>query len=158
MGKLFISTGYGGALKNSHFIICLYRTVIEVNYFSRRSYLFQKNSSPPPSGNQMVTPLVSLPFTRVRGSFPGLDGSKETKMLLSHLLIKLSVVGSLHDREVACLAPDFQGLNFKSGLISFYFYCIAREKAVTAYISTMQLLPSALHNIVATPYCKNVNM
>ena len=31
-GKLFISTGLGGALKISHFITCLYRAVLEVNY------------------------------------------------------------------------------------------------------------------------------
>ena len=32
---------------------------------------------------------------RVRGSFLGLDGLKETKMFLPHSLVKLSVVGSL---------------------------------------------------------------
>ena len=31
-GKLFISTGLDGALKISHFITCLYRKVLEVNY------------------------------------------------------------------------------------------------------------------------------
>ena len=50
--KLFISTGLDGALKISHFITCLYRTVIEVNYLfhaeSARIYLFQKNPPPPP--------------------------------------------------------------------------------------------------------------
>ena len=30
-GKLFISTGFGGALKISHFVTCLYVTVLEVN-------------------------------------------------------------------------------------------------------------------------------
>ena len=60
--KLFISTRLGGALKNSNFVTCLYRTVLEVNYLfhagSPRNYLFQnkKNSSPPP-GNGMVAPL-----------------------------------------------------------------------------------------------------
>ena len=39
---------------------------------------------------------------RVRGSFPGLGGLKETKMFLTHPLVKLSIVGSLRDREVAC--------------------------------------------------------
>ena len=51
-GKLFISTGLGGALKISHFVTCLYGTVIEVNYLfhaeSARNYLFQKCSCPPP--------------------------------------------------------------------------------------------------------------
>ena len=50
--KLFISTGLGSALKISHFVTCLYRTVIEVNYLfhaeSARNYLFHKKSSPPP--------------------------------------------------------------------------------------------------------------
>ena len=40
---------------------------------------------------------------RVRGSLPGLGGLKETKMFLPHPFIKLSIVGSLLDREVACL-------------------------------------------------------
>ena len=43
-GKLFISTGLGGALKVSHFVTCLYGTVLEVNYIfhaeSARNYLF----------------------------------------------------------------------------------------------------------------------
>ena len=49
-GKLFISTGLGGALKILHFITCLYRIVLEVKYLfhaeSARNYLFKKNSSP----------------------------------------------------------------------------------------------------------------
>ena len=51
---------------------------------------------------------------RVRGSFPGLGGLKERTMFLPHPLVKLSIVGSLRDREVACSASDFQGLNFES--------------------------------------------
>ena len=53
-GKLFISTGLGGVLKISHFVTCLYGTVLEVNYLfhaeSARNYLFQKYSCPPPLG------------------------------------------------------------------------------------------------------------
>ena len=45
----------------------------------------------------------------VRGSVPGLGGLKETKMFLPH-----PRVGSLRDREVACLASDRQGSNFES--------------------------------------------
>ena len=33
----------------------------------------------------------------VRGSFPSLGGLKEIKMFLPHPLVKLSIVGSLHD-------------------------------------------------------------
>ena len=51
---------------------------------------------------------------RVRGSVPSLGGLKETKMFLPHPRVKLSIVGSLHDREVACSASDHQGSNFES--------------------------------------------
>ena len=51
---------------------------------------------------------------RVRGSVPGLGGLKETRMFLPHPLVKLSFVGSLRDREVACSASDRQGPNFES--------------------------------------------
>ena len=45
---------------------------------------------------------------RVRGSVPGLGGLKETKneMFLPHPRVKVSIVGSLRDREVACSASD----------------------------------------------------
>ena len=57
--KLFISTGLGGALKISHFITCLYWTVLEVIYllisppeiiYLKKKYL----QPPPPPGNWMV--------------------------------------------------------------------------------------------------------
>ena len=51
---------------------------------------------------------------RVRGSFPGLGGLKETKMFLPHPLVKLSIVGIPRDREVACSASYRQGSNFES--------------------------------------------
>ena len=51
---------------------------------------------------------------RVRGSVPGLGGLKETKMFLPHPCVKVSIVGSLCDREVACSASDRQGSDFKS--------------------------------------------
>ena len=53
-------------------------------------------------------------YARVRGSVPGLGGLKETKMFLPHPRVKLSIVGSLRDREVACSASDRQGSNFES--------------------------------------------
>ena len=49
---------------------------------------------------------------RVRGSVPGLGGLKETKKFLPHPRVKLSIVGSLRDREVVCLASNRQGSNF----------------------------------------------
>ena len=51
---------------------------------------------------------------RVWGSVPGLGGLKETKMFLPHPRWKVSVVGSLRDRKVACSASDRQGSNFES--------------------------------------------
>ena len=50
----------------------------------------------------------------VRGSIPSLGGLKETKMFLPHPRVKVSIVGSLRDREVACSASDRQGTNFES--------------------------------------------
>ena len=52
--------------------------------------------------------------TRIRGSFSGPDGLKETKIFLPHPLVKLSIVGIIRVREVACSASDLQGLNFES--------------------------------------------
>ena len=55
----------------------------------------------------------------VRVSVPGLGSLKETKIFLPHPRVKLSIVGSLCDREVACSASDRQGSNFESCVISF---------------------------------------
>ena len=51
---------------------------------------------------------------RVWGSVPGLGGLKETKLFLPHPRVKVSIVGGLRDREVACSASDRQGPNFES--------------------------------------------
>ena len=51
---------------------------------------------------------------RVRGSVPGLGGLKKKKLFLPHPRVKVSIVGSLRDREVACSASDRQGSNFES--------------------------------------------
>ena len=51
---------------------------------------------------------------RVRGSVPGLGGLKETKMFFPRPRVKVSIVGRLRDREVACSALDHQGSNFES--------------------------------------------
>ena len=51
---------------------------------------------------------------RVRGSVPGLGGIKQTNMFLPHPHVKVSIVGSFRDREVACSASDRQGSNFES--------------------------------------------
>ena len=66
-----------------------------------------------------VVVSTSAVDARARGSFPGFSGLKETKKILPHPLVKLSIVGNLRDREVACSASNLQGLNFES--------CVSRE-------------------------------
>ena len=67
-------------------------------------------------GRRITRIMVSAAafHARVRGSVPGLAGLKETKMFLPHPRVKVSIVGSLRDREVACSASDRQGSNFES--------------------------------------------
>ena len=64
-------------------------------------------------GPRVVVSTAAL-HARVRGSVPGLGGLKETKMFFPYPRVKVSIVGSLRDREVACSAPDRQGSNFES--------------------------------------------
>ena len=64
-------------------------------------------------GPRVVVSTAAL-HARVRGSVPGLGGLKETKLFLPHPRVKVSIVGSLRDREVACSASDRQGSNFES--------------------------------------------
>ena len=49
----------------------------------------------------MVVVSTAAFHTSVRGLLPGLGGLKEAKMFLLHPLVKLSIVGSFRDREVA---------------------------------------------------------
>ena len=65
-------------------------------------------------GGPRVVVSTAASHARVRGSVPGLGGLKETKMFLPHPRVKVSIVGSLRDREVACSASDRQGSNFES--------------------------------------------
>ena len=67
-----------------------------------------------PGGCPRVVVSTAAFHARVRGSFPGLGGLKETTMFLPLPLVKLSFVGNFCDREVACSASDRQGLNFES--------------------------------------------
>ena len=62
-------------------------------------------------GGPRVVVSTAAFHARVRGSVPGLGGLKETKMFLPHPRVKVSIVGSLRDREVACSASDRQGSN-----------------------------------------------
>ena len=68
----------------------------------------------PAGGGPRVVVSTAAFHARARGSVPGLGGLKETKMFLPHPRVKLSIVGSLRDREVACSASDRQGSNFES--------------------------------------------
>ena len=65
-------------------------------------------------GGPRVVVSTAAFHARVRGSVPGLGSLKETKMFLPHPRVKVSIVGSLRDREVACSASDRQGSNFES--------------------------------------------
>ena len=67
-----------------------------------------------PGGGPRVVVSTAAFHARVRGSVPGLGGLKETKMFLPHPRVKVSIVGSLRDREVVCSASDRQGSNFES--------------------------------------------
>ena len=65
-------------------------------------------------GGPRVVVSTAAFHARVRCSVPGLGGLKETKLFLPHPRVKVSIVGSLRDREVACSASDRQGSNFES--------------------------------------------
>ena len=55
-------------------------------------------------GGPRVVVSTAAFHARVRGSVPGYGGFKETKMFLPHPRVKVSIVGSLRDREVACVS------------------------------------------------------
>ena len=65
-------------------------------------------------GGPRVVVSTAAFHARVRGSVPGLGSLKETKMFLPHPRVKVNIVGSLCDREVACSASDRQGSSFES--------------------------------------------
>ena len=57
-------------------------------------------------GGPRVVASTAAFHARVRGSFPGLGGLKETKMFLPHPRVKVSIVWSLRDRDVAYSTSD----------------------------------------------------
>ena len=57
----------------------------------------------------MTDQMIACP-----NSFFERRGLKETKMFLPHPRVKVSIVGSLCDREIACSASDPQASNFES--------------------------------------------
>ena len=88
-----------------------------------------------------------------RGSFPGLGGLKETKMILPHPLVKLSIVGSLRDREVTYSASDHRGSNFESCVwraVSSHSSHHPQEvlqAQFSLYVHKSGLKPDSLHSI-----------
>ena len=71
-------------------------------------------AAPTIGGGPRVVASTAAFHARVRGSVPGLGGLKETKLFLPHSRVKVSIVGSLRDREIACSDSDRQGSNFES--------------------------------------------
>ena len=65
-------------------------------------------------GDPRVVVSTAAFHARVRCSFPGLGGLKETKIFLPHQLVKFNIVVSLRGREVVCSVSDRQGSNFES--------------------------------------------
>ena len=79
---------------------------------------------------------------KVRSSFPGLGGFKETKMFLSHPLVKR--------REVACSASDLQGLNLQSYVwmaVSSHHPQKALLAQFSLYVHKIGLKPDSFHFI-----------
>ena len=83
-------------------------------YFSKRGILKVCKAFLSRGGGPRVVVSTAAFHARVRGSVPGLGGLKEIKLFLPHPRVKVSIVGSLRDREVACSASDRQGSNFES--------------------------------------------
>ena len=79
----------------------------------RRAYSPAAISRVEGGGPRVVVSTAAF-HARVRGSVPGLGGLKETKLFLPHPRVKVSIVGSLRDREVACSVSDRQDSNFES--------------------------------------------
>ena len=72
-----------------------------------------RSSLYPPRHGRVVVSTAAF-HARVRGSVPSSGGLKEPKMFLPHPRVKVSIVGSLREREVACSASDRQGSKFES--------------------------------------------
>ena len=83
-------------------------------FYLRFFCIFTDIVLPQLGGGPRVVVSTAAFHARVRGSVPGLGGLKETKLFLPHPRVKVSIVGSLRDREVACSASDRQGSNFES--------------------------------------------
>ena len=81
---------------------------------AHKLYADKVGNNPEMGGGPRVVVSTAAFHAGVRGLVPGIGGLKETKMFLPHPRVKVSIVGSLRDREVACSASDRQGSNFES--------------------------------------------
>ena len=106
--------------------------------------------SPVGEGPRVVASTSAFP-ARVRGSGPG--GSEETIMFLPHPRVKLSIVGSFRDREVAFSASDRQGSNFESCVwrtVSFHSAHHSQDVLLaqfSLYVYKGGLMPDLFHFI-----------
>ena len=89
------------------------KTFLRPSFLNHFFFFFFTVFTVPQGGGPRVVVSTAAFHARVRGSVPGLGGFKETKMFLPHPRVKVSIVGSLRDREVACSASDRQGSNFE---------------------------------------------
>ena len=78
-------------------------------------------------GGPRVVVSTAAFHARARGSIPGLGGLKETKMFLPHPRVKVSIVGSLRDREVSSV------LGLRPPGLEFRILCL--EDSVISIIS-----------------------
>ena len=102
-------------------------------------------------GGPRVVVSTAAFHARARGSVPGLGGLKETKMFLPHPRVKVSIVGGLRDREVACSASDRQGSNFESCVwrtVSSHHPQEALLAQFSLYVHKGGLKPDSFHFIV----------
>ena len=94
----------------------------------------------PTDGSQVIVPTSFL-------------GGHPTKMFLPHPRVKLSIVGSLRDRELACSASDRQGSNFESCVwrtVSSHLshhHQEVRQAQFSLYVHKSGLKPDSFHFI-----------
>ena len=100
-------------MKHFNHIIRLFKAYIYYVYINRLEGIHMCFVCLKGGGPRVVVSTAAF-HARVRGSVPGLGGLKETKLFLPHPRVKVSIVGSLRDREVAYSASDRQGSNFES--------------------------------------------
>ena len=102
---MWLDTSCRHSLADDYFLICATNDITITRDYEADTYVHCRNL--------FTVDRAGAFHAGARGSVPCLGGLKETKMLLPHSLIKLSIVGSIRDWEGACSASDLQGLNFE---------------------------------------------